>query len=59
MNNFHLGDTVYLITDLDTEPHMIISITTTLDGGKYYTLASNGKHIDCYELEISKTKNIE
>ena len=59
MNNFNLGDIVYLITDLDNDQYMIISITITIDGGKYYTLACRGMHVDCYELEFSKNKNIE
>lgn len=59
MEKFNLGDIVYLLTDKDNEPYMIVSYTITLDGGKYYTLASNGSNINVYELEFSKNKNIE
>lgn len=59
MNKFNLGDMVYFLTDLDNTPYMIVSYTTTLDGGDYYTISHNGVSCNVYGLEISKNKNIE
>lgn len=53
---FELGEVVYLITDEDQSPYMIIGITFTLDEGHYYILENEERNINAYERQLQNVK---
>jgi hypothetical protein len=54
---FELGDIVYLITDKEQDPRIIIGITLRIDKSITYVLASGTTESQHFAAEISKTKN--
>lgn len=54
-NNFDLGDIVFLKTDPDQMPRMVVEIRACLDGCLYVLSLGSDTSIH-YDLEISKQK---
>ena len=54
---YDIGDTVYLVTDKDQLPRLIINIRIG-PGTLCYTVVSATTESSHYEMEISKEKNI-
>ena len=53
--NFERGDTVYLKTDKEKTPHIIIiGITIYIDNSIKYIIANNGYGFIVFEQEITK-----
>ena len=52
-NKFSIGQVVYLVTDEDQEPHIVLSITVLTGGNLCYLLASGRCEYIASEIEIS------
>lgn len=54
---YKIGDTIYLITDIDQLPRMIIDIMYMFSSRKLlYRVVSGEKTTEHYEMEMSDTK---
>ena len=54
---FNRGDTVYIRTDPDQIPYIIIGILIYIDGGIQYFIAHNHIRVYMYGAEISKERD--
>lgn len=57
-SDIDLKDIVYLVTDSEQLPRMVISIEFTACGGKFYTLNHSIYESRHYRCEISKEKDV-
>lgn len=55
-NRFKLGELVYLRTDPDQFPRIIVALQITADGGMLYKLAIGMNEQWHYEIEIAREK---
>lgn len=57
-NQFDLGDIVYLKTEVEQLPHIIVGIQVCADGGLIYK-CSQGTDVDWhYEVEMTEEINV-
>ncbi len=56
-NIFDIGQTVYLKTDVDQVPRMVVRYSVTKET-VLYILASGEKETTHYDIEISETKDV-
>lgn len=54
---FELGQDVYIVHDAEQYKRMVVYQMTTF-GGYVYGIACAGEIIDCFEEELSLTKNV-
>jgi hypothetical protein len=57
-NKYNIEDRVYIITDPDQNLGMIDAITVFPNGLLSYSVSVGGESYDCYEINLSKEKNI-
>jgi hypothetical protein len=56
-NKYKLGDTVYLKTDEDQKPRIVVQITLAGNGSLFYMVACGEVQTTAYEMEMSTEKN--
>lgn len=56
-NNFNIGATVYIKTDIEQHEHIITCILVTANGVKYLVKKGSADFY-CYDFELSVTKNV-
>lgn len=56
-NKFDFGDTVYLKTDMDQKPRMVVAFEVYVGGETLYKLASGTLASYHYEMEISTDRD--
>lgn len=56
-SKYDLGQTVYLVTDPEQLPRMVVAVLFTADGGIHYTLSLADTLSDHYEVELSTSVN--
>ena len=56
-NKYNIGETVYLVTDVDQKPRIVTGINVTVTGIRY-NLVNGVTDTYHYELEMSAEKNI-
>lgn len=57
--DINLGELVYLLTDQEQEPRMVIAFEFTIDGGLLIKTVCGTRCCSHYRAELSKQKNIE
>lgn len=57
-NKFNFGQTVYLITDKDQLPRMVVSISIRPGEIIWYGLCHGTLYSEHYEMEVSETKDV-
>ena len=57
-NNFDIGEIVYLKTDLEQLPRIIIAIMTCADNGILYKLSQGESVTWQYEIELSREQDV-
>lgn len=55
---FMLGQLVYMKTDIDQEPVMVIGITLKPNNSVVYEISSGMKSSDAYGIELSAEKDV-
>ncbi len=57
-NKYNIGDTVYLSTDKEQNPRIVIAIIVYMSGELLYKLICGTIESNHYDIEISIEKNI-
>lgn len=57
-NKYEIGETVYLITDSEQNPRIIIAFTVYKAGEILYKLVSGTIMSDHYDFELTQQKNV-
>lgn len=57
-NKYNIGDTVYIKTDINQKPNIVIAITVYSDSYHTYKLNSTDSCSDYRDYEISHEKNL-
>lgn len=55
---YGLGDIVYLATDIEQKPRMIVSVQLCIDGGIQYELRSGVEDSYHFEQEVTPDRNM-
>jgi len=56
-NKFNIGQTVYLVTDIDQNEWMVTSITVS-PNGILYNCSFGTINAGCYDIELSANKDV-
>lgn len=54
---FKLGQTVFLKTDADQRPNIVVAKREFYGGTVVYTVSSDGAYIDVYSCELTEDRN--
>ena len=57
-NKHEIGDVVYLKTDMEQNPRIVVCIQIFMAGELLYKLVSGTIESNHYDIEITETKNI-
>ncbi len=57
-NKFNIGDTVYLITDDEQKPRIIVSFVVYRNGDLLYKVCFGIINSEHYDFELSSEKNL-
>ena len=57
-NKFDIGDTVYVVTDPEQQPHKVIQIRINQGPSLVYMISALASEYPYYDFELSHEKNI-